>query len=235
MGVERAKARAWTVVVVEDDVRMRRHFCQCIQSSRQLMLLADHGNVRDALRWIRESEQAPDVLLTDLGLPDGSGITVIEAMLARFRDCEALVISQFADEERVVAAIKAGALGYVLKDDVPDNIVKTVLELKEGGSPISPGIARHVLRRWKEAAQTQRDPAGGAAERAAHRLSEREIEILDLLSRGFRYDEIAALKALKYNTVASHVKNLYRKLHVTSRGEAVFEGVQAGLIEVRRP
>lgn len=233
MGAERAKAPTWTVIVVEDDARTRHHFCQCIQGSRQLMLLAEFGTVREACQWIRDTEQRPDVLLTDLGLPDGSGITVITQILARFPDCEPLVISKFNDEEHVVAAIEAGAVGYVLKDDLPGDVVRVVLGLRDGGSPISPGIARHVLRRLRDTATTSRKTPDARAAATAHRLTDREIEILDLLSRGFSYDDIAKLKGLRYNTVASHVKNLYRKLHVKSRGEAVFEGMQTGLIQVR--
>lgn len=233
MGGERAKARAWTVVVVEDDARTRRHFAQCIQASRQLLLLGDFGSVREVHAWIRAADQHPDVLLSDLGLPDGSGIDVIRDTRARFPDCEPLVISMFGDEEHVVAAIEAGAWGYVLKDEMPENIVRTILDLKEGKPPISPGIARHVMRRLRDGAPAPRAVADARMDgKAAHRLTEREIEILDLLSRGFRYDEIAALKEVKYYTVASHVKNLYRKMHVSSRSEAVFEGVNAGLIRL---
>ena len=228
------RSHAWNVVVLEDDARTRRFFTQCIQSCGELRLVACHESVAQARAWLQETQQAPDVLLTDLGLPDGSGIDIIRETIARFPDCDALVVSMFSDEDHVLASIEAGALGYVHKDSTPENVAQTILDLKAGGSPISPGIARRLLARGKLAAKAGShlvQPAAPAvAAPPAHILSVREAEILDLLARGFSYIEIAQLCQLSRNTVASHVKNLYRKMQVGSRGEAVFEGLQAGII-----
>jgi DNA-binding NarL/FixJ family response regulator len=226
--------KPWGVVVVEDDARTRQFFGQCVQDCKELRLLASLGSVQEALDWIDRSTEAPDVLLTDLGLPDGSGITVLHRMGARFPGCEALVVSMFGDEEHVLASIEAGALGYVHKDSAPENVAQTILELKAGASPISPGIARRLLTRYRGiAAANPASPAAPVTPQAPPTvaMSPRETEILDLLARGFSYSEIADLCKLSRNTVASHVKNLYRKLQVSSRGEAVFEGLQSGLIK----
>jgi DNA-binding NarL/FixJ family response regulator len=129
----------------------------------------------------------------------------------------------------VLASIEAGALGYVHKDSGAENVAQTILDLKAGASPISPGIARRLLMHYRDGSPATPPFATGPVA-GGSLLSAREAEILDLLARGFSYIEIAQLCGLARNTVASHVKNLYRKMHVSSRSEAVFEGMQAGFI-----
>ena len=220
--------RPWNVVVVEDDARTRRFFAESVQACAQLRLVASLGSLQAALQWAADTHEQPEVLLTDLGLPDGSGIDVIRHFARRFPQCETLVVSMFGDEEHVLASIEAGALGYVHKDSAPENVAQTILELKAGGSPISPGIARRLLTRFRGTGALAAPPA--PAPEGERALSPRETEILDLLARGFSYGEIANLCKLSRNTVASHVKSLYRKMQVGSRGEAVYEGIQAGFI-----
>ena len=126
-------SRTWSVAVVEDDARTRRYFAQCVQSCPQLLLLTCCGSVAEARAWLASGGPAPDVLLTDLGLPDGSGIDVIKETLARFPECEALVVSMFGDEEHVLASIEAGALGYVHKDSLPENVARTTARFESLG------------------------------------------------------------------------------------------------------
>ena len=221
-------APSYCVLVVEDDARTRQYFAHCVQSCDRLLLLGCLGSVAEFRSWMAASDKAPDALLTDLGLPDGSGIDVIREMLARYPSCEALVVSIFGDEEHVLASIEAGALGYVHKDSGAENVAQTILDLKAGASPISPGIARRLLMHYRDGSAAL--PATAAPLTSTSPLSGREAEILDLLARGFSYIEIASLCGLARNTVASHVKNMYRKMHVSSRSEAVFEGMQAGFI-----
>ncbi len=217
----------WKILVVEDDARTRRFFAACVEASPQLALAGLCSSVAEARIWLGEAQEAPDALLTDLGLPDGSGVDVIRETLAKFPGCEALVVSMFGDEEHVMAAIEAGALGYVHKDSLPESVAQTIIDLKNGASPISPGIARRLLTRLGGGASpaARADAAAGEAG-----LTARETEILDFLARGFSYAEIAHLCNVKRNTVATHVKSLYRKMHVGSRAEAVFEGLQSGVI-----
>lgn len=165
----------------------------------------------------------PDVLLTDLALPDGDGVTLIREVKRSTPSCECMVISVFGTEARVVAAIEAGATGYLLKDDPVEQVAQAVLSLVHGGSPMSPGIARHVLNRMRGA------PVAGADEAS---LTERELTVLNALSRGFTYGEIAGQLGLSNHTVGTHVKHIYRKLEVCSRSEAVFEAAQLGIIRL---
>ncbi len=168
---------------------------------------------------------APDVLLVDLGLPDGSGLAVISEAKKRYPDCEVMVISVFGDEETVVAAIEAGATGYLLKDALPELFLNTIREVHAGGSPISPSIARILLSR----ARARRLTAPAAPD--GEQLAEREIQILALVAKGFNFAEIGQLLSISSNTVKTHVYRIYRKLSVHSRGEAVFEAKKLGLLD----
>jgi DNA-binding NarL/FixJ family response regulator len=209
-----------------------------VRRSPGLHWLGSAGSVREALGWLDGDGVAPDVLLVDLGLPDGSGLDVISAAVARYPQCEPLVISVFGDEDSVLASIEAGALGYIHKDAAPEDIALTILEMKAGASPISPMIARRVLARYRllqSGGRTEPDaPAAAAApapEAAARALlSRREQEVLTLIARGFSYAEIARLQGLSVHTVQTHIKHLYGKLAVHSKNEAVFEAMRLGLL-----
>jgi DNA-binding NarL/FixJ family response regulator len=135
-----------------------------------------------------------------------------------------MVITAFGDEKTVIAAIEAGASGYLLKDGSSAEVGEALLELVGGGSPISPSIARHVLRRL------QRENEAPAED--APRLTEREHEILSLIAKGFSFPEIAGLLSISAHTVTTHVRHIYEKLEVSSRSSAVYEAVQLGLIRL---
>ncbi|NMM11525.1 MAG: response regulator transcription factor [Polaromonas sp.] len=229
----------WRVLIVEDDAPMRDFFAASVLRSDQLTLVASVGTVAEARVWLDDPVQGVDVLLTDLGLPDGSGLDVIRhARLCR-PECEPLVISMFGDEDNVLASIEAGALGYIHKDAAPADIAQTILEMKAGASPISPMIARRVLFKYRALQSSQLQAPSSQAETAIKNratldeknlLSGREKEVLELISRGFSYAEIAALKAITVHTVQTHIKNLYSKLAVHSKSEAVFEATRMGLL-----
>lgn len=161
-----------------------------------------------------------DVLLCDLGLPDGSGIDLIGAAARQSPETDILVITMFADQTKVIDSIRAGARGYLLKDQRVDECIEAIREIRRGGSPISPIIARQLLRRIHPEAA-----AGDAG------LTEREREVLNLLSRGFSYAECAELLSVTANTIGSHVKSIYRKLEVNSRAEALFEASNKGILD----
>ena len=221
------------VLVVEDDVQARGSFEQSVRASPSLRWMAGLGTVREALSWLAASVEAPDVLLVDLGLPDGSGLDVIRAVVARFPQCEPLVVSVFGDEDNVLASIEAGAVGYLHKDAPPEDIAQTILDMKAGASPISPMIARRVLAKYRalhSAAAAIAPPAVPPSVDAPTLLSAREQEVLTLIARGFSYAEIARLKSLSVHTVQTHIKNLYGKLAVHSKNEAVFEATRLGLL-----
>ena len=225
---------------------MREFFAASVSHCAALQLAASVGTVAEAKAWLDDTANAVDVLLTDLGLPDGSGLDVIRHAIRLHPTCEPLVISMFGDEDNVLASIEAGALGYIHKDSTPDNIAQTILEMRAGASPISPMIARRVLskyqsdRRQDNQVQVARERASSAktfdasagGEHGAPRglLSPREQDVLALVARGFSYAEIARLQALSVHTVQTHIKSLYAKLCVHSKSEAVFEATRMGLL-----
>ncbi len=233
----------WRVLVVEDDAGMREFFAGSVARCNQLALAASVGTVAQARAWLDDPSNMVDVLLTDLGLPDGSGLEVIRHCLSLHPRCEPLVISMFGDEANVLASIEAGALGYIHKDAAPDDIAQTILDMCGGASPISPMIARRVLSKYRSdrvpagdapprrAVDAQPDDAGSPAPaRPRSLLSVREQEVLAYIARGYSYAEIARLQGLSVHTVQSHIKNLYAKLSVHSRSEAVFEATYMGLL-----
>jgi DNA-binding NarL/FixJ family response regulator len=217
-----------TVVLVEDDTDTRRRFVDMIQAEPALRLVAECRNAAEALAYFEH--QKADVLLTDLGLPDQSGVQVIRYCAKRWPECEIMVITVFGDEAHVLASIEAGATGYVLKDTSSAELVEHVRTLRLGGSPISPMIARHLLRRHRDhAPDTLPQPVQvQAAEQEL--LSAREVEVLSYIAKGFSFAEIAGFMQISVHTVMTHVKRIYRKLAVHSRGEAVFEAQQLGLL-----
>ena len=223
-------------MIVEDDLQMREFFAASVARNAELALAVEFGTVAEARAWLDDPAHQVDVLLTDLGLPDGSGLEVIRHAMRKHPACEALVISMFGDEDNVLASIEAGALGYIHKDSAPEDIAHTILEMKAGASPISPMIARRVLAKYRAAAEQGRAGAVQAEEASAARaempslLSGREQQVLELIARGFSYAEIARLQAVSVHTVQTHIKNLYSKLAVHSKNEAVFEATRLGLL-----
>lgn len=237
----------WQVVIVEDDALARDFFRSSVERCDALRLVAAVGSVAEARACLDGLGPAGlDVLLTDINLPDGSGLDVIRHALASHPQCEPLVISMFGDEDTVLSAIEAGAMGYLHKDSTPDDIAETILAMKEGASPISPMIARRVLSRFRQMrgggpAAMLPDPVttssavadgGEASAEAVERpnLSAREQEVLELIARGFSYAEIARIKNISVHTVQTHIKGLYGKLAVHSKNEAVYEATRIGLL-----
>lgn len=213
-----------TVMVVEDDPAFLARFCRIVAQSPELSLLAAVGDLASARRTLER--QAPDVLLTDLGLPDGSGIDLIRETAARHPATDIMVISVFGDEEHVLASIEAGATGYILKDSLPEESVNLIAELRAGGSPISPVIARKLLKRFAP----RKEVADRSPDMQAPGLTPRESEVLALIAKGFSFGEIARLLEVSPHTITAHVKKIYQKLAVHSRGEAVYEAGKMGLL-----
>ena len=217
-----------TVMVVEDDPVFLTRFCGIVASEPEFALLAAVGDLASARRML--ARQAPDVLLTDLGLPDGSGIELIRETARAHPATDIMVISVFGDEEHVLASIEAGATGYILKDSLPEEFVGLIQQLRAGGSPISPVIARQLLKRFRPAAPTPVASSAPAPASAEAGLSARETEVLALIAKGFNFAEIARLLTVSPHTITAHVKKIYQKLAVHSRGEAVYEATKMGLV-----
>lgn len=222
----------WRVMVVEDDPEMRAFFASSVGRCSGLLLSASVSSVKDAIAWLDAHGAEVDVMLVDLGLPDGSGLEVIRHAAQINLSCETLVISMFGDEENVLASIEAGALGYIHKDASTEDIGQTILDMRQGASPISPMIARRVLAKYHSDTRerAQKLAKSKADSYQPKLLTPREHEVLDLIARGFSYSEVARLHGLSMHTVQSHIKNLYTKLAVHSKTEAVFEGIRMGLL-----
>ena len=214
------------VLLVEDDAPTRWRLQDALDAAQEFTVTAAAtlAEARDSL-----AAAPPQVLLTDLKLPDGHGLELIRETRQRHPDTEIMVISILGDEESVIAAIRQGATGYLLKDAFPTDIAATVRDLVAGHSPISASIARFIVRRTQA-----QPPASSAAPHAlnAVRLTPREIDILWGIAKGFSYADIAGHLGLSRQTVPGHIKNIYRKLDVNTRGEAVFEALQQGLIRL---
>lgn len=217
-------AGAITVLLVEDDAptRWRLHDALAAAPEFEVVTAATLAEARAAL-----IAAAPRVLLSDLQLPDGHGSELIRETRQRYPKTEIMVISILGDEESVISAIMVGATGYLLKDAFPTDIAATVQDLVAGHSPISASIARFIVRRTQGQPARAPVPALNTA-----RLTPREIDILWGIAKGFSYADIAEHLGLSRQTVPGHIKNIYRKLEVNTRGEAVFEALQQGLIRL---
>jgi DNA-binding NarL/FixJ family response regulator len=180
--------------------------------------------------------EAVDVVLLDLGLPDGRGIELIPTLRARRPSPTIVAFTVFDDEASVIEAIAAGVDGYVLKAAPPEVLVDALRGAAAGESPISPAVAGFLLRRLRrDDAAARKAPGAAARTDRLMALTARELEVLETLARGLSYREAAAKLGMSPATVAHHVKNLYPKLAASSRSEAVFRAVQEGLITLREP
>jgi DNA-binding NarL/FixJ family response regulator len=217
-------ARVTTVALVEDDRDTRARLASSIRAQASLELVAEYTTGTEALAGLES--HAPDVLLVDLGLPDVSGLDVARFVAGRHPDCDILVISIFGDEANVLAALEAGARGYLLKGSLQHDIAFDIQDIRNGGSPLSPVIARQVLKRL----QTPRGSLPKTGTEEENTLTARESEILNAISRGFSYAETAQMLNISVGTVHTFLKRIYRKLAVHSKTEAVFEASRLGLI-----
>ncbi|WP_326543757.1 response regulator transcription factor [Pseudorhodoferax sp.] len=220
-----AGAGSISVMLVEDDERVRSRFGRQIAAAQGLALACAVSSAGEALDWL--AEHPVNVLLVDLGLPDRSGIEVIQACTRLQPACEIMVITMFGDEGTMMQAFTAGASGYLLKDGSEEDLAAHIHNLRNGGAPMSPIIARQLLRRLAP-------PTASGEARAADGvvpLSPKESEVLGLVARGFSYPEVGRLLGVSVNTVHTHARNIYGKLNVSSKTEAVYEARQLGWIK----
>ncbi len=217
-----------SVMVVEDDAETRARFVEKIDGSDAYRVIATAASRSEALAALAGC--SPDVLLVDLGLPDGDGAEVIEHAATLQNAPAIMVITVFGDEQRVLRAIRAGASGYLLKTDTSSDMCRSMAELLDGGAPISPVIARYLIRHFQPTQDAREDRSASPA----GQLSDRELEVLRMAAKGYTYQEVADLLGLSVNTVGTHTRSVYRKLAVTSRSEAVFEATRLGLVDAPR-
>lgn len=203
-------------MIVEDHEATRASLVAKVSADPAFSVVADVGTLAEARA--QYTALAPEMMLVDLQLPDGNGRELIAAAGA---DTHILVISVFGDEQRVVSAIRAGAKGYLLKDDDAKEVSAAMRQLLDGESPISPAIARHLIAHFQRAPESQTDIT----------LSAREHEVLSFASKGYTYSEIAELMNVSANTVGTYTKRIYTKLEVNSKSAAVYEARRLGLMD----
>lgn len=217
------------VAIVEDEPEFRLRFERILSAEPWLDVVGSAADFASG-RALVEAEAA-DLYLVDLGLPDGDGRDLIRLATRDRADVDVLVVTVFGDDAHVIAAIEAGATGYLLKDTEPRQVVDWIRTLRAGGSPLNPVIARRLLQRFRSGAASGDRPVVAPPE-VDNPLSVRETEILRLLAKGLSYAEIGELLGISAHTVTQHIKKIYRKLSVHSRGEAVFEATQLGILRV---
>ena len=203
------------VALVEDDEAVRASLRVLIHGANGFVCVSDCANAEEALQRI--PLEKPDVVLMDINLPKMSGIECVRRLKAELPRTQIIMLTMYEDDHCVFDSLTAGASGYLLKRTPHAEILEAILDVHQGGSPMTSSIARRVVRavRGLRAAE----PAAASSE-LAH-VSPREEEILGLLAKGYRYKEIAETLGLSVETVRTHLRRIYEKLHVSSRTEAV--------------
>lgn len=183
------------------------------------------GVFADGNRWetdINRSEA--NVVLMDIGMPGLNGIEITGKICEKFPEIKILIQTIFSDNDKIFLALCAGASGYILKNDPPHKFLEAIIDVYHGGAPFSPAVAKKLLGFFANKNVILVSPTN-----EDYHLSEREKEILNLIVEGHHFKEIAGKIFISYETVRTHVKNIYKKLHVTSRSEAVTKAIQQGL------
>lgn len=203
------------VAIVEDNDRIREGLAVLIDGSEGFQCSAAYESAEEALRYLPSYH--PDVVLMDIQLPRMSGIECVEKLKENNPNVQVIMLTVFEDDEKVFKSIVAGATGYVLKRTPPAELLGAIKEVHEGGSPMSDQIARKVVRAFQQMGKSSKD---------TENLSEREMEILSYLAKGYQDQEIADHFFISVKTVRTHLRNIYQNLHVRSRTQAVLKYLQ---------
>ncbi len=205
------------VLVLEDDARVRAALVRQIQQGGAFDVVAEAADVAGARAAIASGRAALGVF--DINLADGSSVPLIGPAVAA--GITVVVLTICDDDETVYAALSAGASGYLLKGDATIKVREALGVVRDGGSPISPGIARRLLEDFRRRQPVAPPPELDADETSEGTLTPREQEIIELFAKGATYDEVGSMLAMSVNTVRHHVRSMYKKLHVCSKAEAV--------------
>ena len=205
------------VLVVEDDVHVKADLVELLERHPELVLAGAYGTAEPALAAVTAGLTA-DVALIDLGLPRMSGRELIRELKVVRPELEVIVLTIFEDDESLYGAIRAGASGYLLKDATPTELASAVLQVHRGGAPMSPSIARRLLLDLRAPPEGVDLP-----------LTAREREVLELLTKGASYPEIAKMLSISLSTVQTHIRTIYRKLEVGTKAEATAVALRRGM------
>lgn len=211
------------IIIIEDTITIRTMLKDLLDGKNNNRVIAALESAEEALEFLQR--QDADLVILDLCLPGISYDLAVIAIKKACPDLDILVFTVSEDDETVFAALKAGATGYILKSAKPSQIIAALEELQSGGSPMSPAIARMVIREF----QTQR--AETALDEVLSPLSKREMQILELLYQGDNFAQIGESLFISPHTVHAHIKNIYSKLHVNSRSQAIYEAVKMKILK----
>jgi DNA-binding NarL/FixJ family response regulator len=208
------------VVIVEDNATIREGLSVLINGTEGYCCIATYPDCESLLEEIEQL--TPDVLLMDIVLPGMSGIEGVRKLKQILPDLNILMLTVYGENDLVFEALCAGACGYLLKNTPPARLLEAIKEAHEGGSPMSPDVARKVVELFQQ--------KGLFSASSSSVLTAREREILNALAQGNNYQAIAKASFISVSTVRFHIRNIYRKLHVHSQAEAVAKAMQKGLI-----
>ncbi|MDI6693757.1 MAG: response regulator transcription factor [Anaerolineales bacterium] len=206
------------VLVVDDHPVVRRGIRSLLAEEEGLEVVGEAANGKEALEQVEKLH--PDVILMDLVMPEMSGVEAIQRITADHPEARILVMTSFAADDKVFPSIKAGALGYLLKDSDPEDLLRMIRQVYRGELSIHPTIARKVIQELNRPAQEPLTPSP---------LTEREVEILQLLAQGVENKEIARRLVLREATVRTHVSNILSKLHLANRVQATLYALRKGI------
>jgi DNA-binding NarL/FixJ family response regulator len=197
-----------SVSIVEDLPEIRSTLEKIIKAENDMLLLSSSSNAEAAMPLIIDAQ--PDIVIMDINMPGINGIDCIRIIKNDCPGTQFMIFTIYENDEKIFDALTAGASGYLLKKTPTEKIIEAIRELYNGGSPMSTPIARKVINHFKEAKKPGHES-----------LTKKENEILNLLSKGFLYKEIAANLFISVGTVTQHIHNIYEKLHVSNRTEAI--------------
>lgn len=197
------------IALVEDDPELLEGMSSMLTASADVTLTGSFASAEEFLA--KAMELRPDVVLMDIGLPGMSGIECVAKLKASLPSTQFLMWTTFEDDEKIFDALRAGAAGYLLKNSTLQAIIEAINDISRGGSPMSSSIARKVIESFRPKTTVLEE----------HNLTAREREILEWLAKGLRYKEIAARLFISTETVRKHIRNMYEKLHVQSRTDAL--------------
>jgi DNA-binding NarL/FixJ family response regulator len=207
------------VSIVEDQKQMRNGLAALIGGTPGYIVAGSYPSMEDAL--VRMEWDLPDVVLMDIKLPGISGIEGVRRLKSRFPKLQILMLTVYADNEYVFEAICAGASGYLLKDTPPPKLLESIREIHNGGAPMSPEVARKVVTMFQKVVPPKNQE---------HQLSARELQVLKLFADGHSYKTAAVMLSISLDTIRFHIRNIYEKLHVHSKSEAVLKALRNGII-----
>jgi DNA-binding NarL/FixJ family response regulator len=206
------------IIIFDDNDSLRDSVGMLLQNTPDFTLAGAYAHCLDVTENIKNTK--PDVVIMDIDMPGMNGIEGVKLIRKNFPTVQILMLTVFDDDEKVFAAIKAGAAGYILKNTEPNNLLQAISEVYNGGAPMTPGIAKKVLHQFQ---------AILPEEEKDYHLSIREKEVLGLLVDGLSYKMIAGKLNITYDTVRAHMKKIYEKLHVASMTEAVAKALHQKL------